>query len=67
MTQETKQKVLKTLQIIAQAVVAIAALWLAVACTMSMSISKNNSNSTQQTEQSTKADSVGVVITPKIN
>lgn len=65
MNQETKQKVLKTLQIIAQAAVAVAAVWLAISCTMSMSISKNNSNSTQQTEQSTKADSVGVVITPK--
>lgn len=65
MTQETKQKVFKTIQLIAQTAVAIAAVWLAISCTMSMSISKNNSNSTQQTEQSTKADSVGVVITPK--
>ncbi len=65
MNLQTKQKILKTIQLIAQAAVAIAAVWLAISCTMSMSISKNNSNSTQQTEQSTKADSVGVVITPK--
>ena len=52
----------KTLEIIVKAVLAIAALWLCVSCTMSMSISKNNMNSTQSTEQSqaTSVDSTNV-------
>lgn len=52
-----KQKIYKTIEIIVKAVLAIAAVWLAVSCTMSMSVSKNNTNSTQSTEQSTKVDS----------
>nr|DAG72814.1 MAG TPA: hypothetical protein [Microviridae sp.] len=46
------QKIYKTLEIIFKAVLAIAALWLCVSCTISMSISKNNVNSAQSTEQS---------------
>lgn len=46
------QKIYKTLEIIVKAVLAIAALWLCISCTMSMSISKNNVNSAQSTEQS---------------
>lgn len=52
-----KQKIYKTIEIIVKAVLAIAAVWLAVSCTMSMSVSKNNTNSAQSTEQSTKVDS----------
>ena len=56
------QKIYKTLEIIVKAVLAIAALWFCVSCTMSMSISKNNINSTQSTEQSqaTSVDSTNV-------
>jgi hypothetical protein len=36
------QKIYKTFEIIVKAVLAIAALWLCISCTMSMSISKNN-------------------------
>lgn len=55
-----KEKILKTIQIIANAVIAIAALWLAVSCTLSMSIQKNNSSSTQHTEQVNKVDSSSI-------
>lgn len=56
------QKVYKTIEIIVKAVLAIAAVWLCVSCTMSMSISKNNTNSNQSTEQSqvTSVDSTTV-------
>lgn len=57
MTMENKEKILKTIQIIANAVIAIAALWLAVSCTLSMSIQKNNSSSNQHTEQVNHVDS----------
>lgn len=60
-----KQKVLKTVQIILEAAAAIAAVWLITSCTMSMSISKNNSNSTQSTEQTSHVDSTSVLLTPK--
>lgn len=60
-----KQKIYKTIEIIVKAILAIAAVWLAVSCTVSMSLSKNNTNSTQSTEQSTKVDSTNV--TNKIN
>ncbi len=55
-----KEKILKTIQIIANAVIAIAALWLAISCTLSMSIQKNNSSSTQNTEQINKVDSTSI-------
>jgi hypothetical protein len=60
-----KQKVLKTVQIILEAAAAIAAVWLVVSCTMSMSIAKNNNNATQTTEQTTRVDSTSVLLTPK--
>lgn len=57
-----KEKIYKTIEIVVKAVVAIAAVWLCVSCTMSMSISKNNTNSNQFTEQSqvTTVDSTNV-------
>lgn len=51
------EKILQTVKIIANAIVAIAALWLAVSCTLSMSVQKNNSSSTQHTEQVNHVDS----------
>lgn len=55
-----KEKLLKTIQIVANAVIAIAALWLAVSCTLSMSIQKNNSSSTQTTKQVNNVDSTSI-------
>ena len=57
-----KEKIYKTIEIVVKSVVAIAAVWLCVSCTMSMSISKNNTNSNQSTEQSqvTSVDSTTV-------
>lgn len=55
-----REKILKTIQIIANAVIAIAALWIAVSCTLSMSIQKNNSSSTQHTEQVNTVDSTNI-------
>lgn len=56
------QKIYKTIEIVVKALLAIAALWLCISCTMSMSISKDNVNSTQSTEQSqaTSVDSTKV-------
>ena len=57
-----KEKIYKTIEIIVKAVLAISAVWLCVSCTMSLSISKNNTNSNQSTEQSqaTTVDSTNV-------
>lgn len=55
-----EEKILKTIQIVANAVIAIAALWLAVSCTLSMSVQKNNSSSTQNTEQVNRVDSTSI-------
>ena len=57
-----KDKVYKTIEIVVKAVLAIAAVWLCVSCTMSLSVSKHNTNSSQNTEQSqaTTVDSTNV-------
>ena len=57
-----KEKIYKTIEIVVKAIVAIAAVWLCVSCTMSMTISKNNVDSNQSTEQSqaTSVDSTTV-------
>lgn len=57
-----KEKIYKTIEIVVKAVVAIAAVWLCVSCTMSLSVSKHNMNSHQNTEQSqvTSVDSTTV-------
>ena len=47
-----KEKIYKTIEIVVKAIVAIAAVWLCVSCTMSLSVSKHNTNSHQNTEQS---------------
>ncbi len=56
------QKIYKTIEIIVKAILAVAAVWLAVSCTMSLSVSKNNQNSNQSVEQSqaTTVDSVHI-------
>ena len=57
-----KEKIYKTIEIVVKAVLAIAAVWLCVSCTMSLSVSKHNTNSHQNTEQSqaTSVDSTTV-------
>lgn len=52
-----KERILETIRLVANTIIAIAALWLAVSCTLSMSVQKNNSSSTQHTEQVNKNDS----------
>lgn len=56
------QKIYKTIEIVVKAILAIAAVWFAVSCTLSLSVSKNNQNSNQSVEQSqaTTVDSVHV-------
>lgn len=60
MEKETKEKILQTVKIICNAIIAIVALWLAISCTMSMSIQKNTSSSTQKVEQTSKNDSISI-------
>lgn len=57
-------KIYEIIKIVCTAIISIAATLLLESCTMSMSISKYNSNSTQSTEQSqaTSIDSTNVVI-----
>ena len=58
----TKAKIYEIIKIVATAIISIAATLLVESCTMSMSISKNNTNSNQSTEQShaTSVDSTKV-------
>ena len=63
-----KNKIIyKIIEIICTAIISIAAVLTVQSCTMSLSVSKNNSNSTQKTEQTTtsSADSTQININPK--
>jgi len=55
------------IKIICTAIISIAAVLTAQSCTMSLSVSKNNQNSTQKTEQTTTSsvDSTNINIQPK--
>ena len=55
------------IKIICTAIISIAATLTVQSCTMSLSVSKNNSNSTQKTEQTTTSsvDSTQININPK--
>lgn len=57
----------KITEIICTAIISITAVLTAQSCTMSLSVSKNNSNSTQKTEQTTTSsvDSTQVNINAK--
>lgn len=46
-----KQKIYKTIDILLTAAISVAAVWLAVSCTMSMNVAKDNVNTTQKTGQ----------------
>lgn len=54
----TNEQLNKIIQAICTCISTIAAIVLVSACTMSMSIQKNNSQSNQSIEQSTKVDSL---------
>lgn len=56
----SKQKLYEIIKIIVTAILAVAATLLVESCTLSLSVSKNNSNSTQSTQQSTQVDSLNV-------
>lgn len=56
----SKQKIYEIIKIIVTAILAVAATLLMESCTLSLSVSKNNSNSTQSTQQSTQVDSLNV-------
>lgn len=56
------------IKIICTAIISIAAVLTAQSCTMSLSVSKNNKNSTQNTEQTTTSsiDSTQINMNPKM-
>lgn len=64
---DKKKIIYKIVEIICSAIISIAAVLTAQSCTMSLSVSKNNSNSTQKTEQTTTSsvDSIHMNINPK--
>lgn len=53
----SREKWIKVIEIVATAIVAIITTVLAVSCTATMSISKYNTSSPQQIEQTTNVDS----------
>lgn len=54
----SKKQLYEIVKIITTAILAVAATLLSTSCTLSLSVSKNNSNSTQSTGQSTRVDSI---------
>ena len=56
----SKQKLYEIIKIIVTAILAVATTLLVESCTLSLSVSKNNSNSAQSTQQSTQVDSLNV-------
>ena len=64
---DKKKIIYEIIKIVCTAIISIAATLTAQSCTMSLSVSKNNSNSTQKTEQTTTSsvDSTQININPK--
>lgn len=64
---DKKKIIYKIIEIICTAIISITAVLTAQSCTMSLSVSKNNSNSTQKTEQTTTSsvDSTQININTK--
>lgn len=64
---DKKKIIYEIIKIVCTAIISIAAVLTAQSCTMSLSVSKNNSNSTQKTEQTTtnSTDSTNINIQPK--
>ncbi|UCS96036.1 MAG: hypothetical protein [Microviridae sp.] len=61
----SKDTWMKIIQIIAAAIVSVLATLGVVACTLSLSIQKNSTNSTQKTEQSVSVDST--IVSNRLN
>lgn len=63
----TNQQIYDIIKIVTTAIVSIAAILFVQSCTLSLSVSKNNSNSTQRTEQTSTSsvDSTHININPK--
>ena len=63
----TKQQWIEIIKLISTFLIGIITTLAAQSCTMSLSVSKNNSNSTQKTEQTTTSsvDSTNININPK--
>lgn len=66
-TMDKKKIIYKIVEIVCTAIISIAAVLTAQSCTMSLSVSKNNQNSTQKTEQTSTSsvDSTNINIQPK--
>ena len=64
---DKKKIIYKIIEIICTAIISIAAILTVQSCTMSLSVSKNNSNSTQKTEQTSTSsiDSTKININQK--
>ena len=64
---DKKKIIYKIVEIICTAIISIAEVLTAQSCPMSLSVSKNTSNSTQKTEQTTTSsvDSTHININPK--
>ncbi len=64
---DKKKIIYKIVEIICTAIISITAVLTVQSCTMSLSVSKNNSNSAQKTEQTTTSsvDSTHININPK--
>lgn len=54
----SKKVLYEIIKIITTAILAVAATLLGTSCTLSLSVSKNNSNSAQSTHQTTQVDSI---------
>ena len=67
LTMDKKKVIYEIIKIICTAIISIAAVLTAQSCTMSLSVSKNNQNSTQKTEQTTTSsvDSTNINVQPK--
>ena len=67
LTMDKKKITYEIIKIICSAIISIAAVLTAQSCTMSLSVSKNNQNSTQKTEQTTTSsvDSTQININQK--
>ena len=64
---DKKKIIYEIIKIICTAIISIAAVLTAQSCTMSLSVGKNNQNSTQKTEQTSTSsvDSTNINIQPK--
>lgn len=67
LTMDKKKMAYEIIKIICTAIISIAAVLTVESCTMSLSVSKNNQNSTQKTEQTTTSsiDSTQININQK--